>query len=455
MELTDLSIMLVDKGTAFAERLIRVFGDVEGLDVCRESSFDHALERFDHGDYELLLVTAGAFQGGELGGAELVEVIAAKSPNTRVVILAEPREIQIAKAALHDASCLYAAMPVSDRELRLLIEKALEGRSNNAGRPGPRRPKRAGKTAALIGRSKPMREVLRQIRQAAATHIPVLLLGETGTGKDLVAQIIHDTSARREGPFVPVNLGAIPADLVASELFGHDKGAFTGATERYIGKFEQAKNGTIFLDEIDTVDEKVQISLLRVIEEEKFQPLGGQRTIPNNARIIAASNKNLLDAVQRGAFREDLYYRLDVFRMVLPPLRNRQGDIPLLISEFIQRYNREFRKRISGLAPECISRFESYSWPGNIRELKNICQRLVIVCPGEVILPEHLPARLQPDHAQRPKVTFELGTSLAEIEREMLVRALAAAKNNRTRAAEMLGISRRALYNKLRKHGLQ
>jgi len=307
----------------------------------------------------------------------------------------------------------------------------------------------------LHGRSERMQMVYRQIRQAAETDIPVLLTGETGTGKDLAAQAIHAKSARSQKPYVPVNLGALPPELIASELFGHEKGAFTGAVEQRKGQFELAHGGTVLLDEIGTIDEKIQVSLLRLIEQKKFHRLGGRKTIATDVRPIAASNEDLRDAVERGTFREDLYYRLDVFHIVMPPLRERQGDIPLLIEEFLRRYNEKFQKRILGIAPACISLLESYDWPGNVRELKNVIQRAVLVCTGEVLLPRHLPPRFRPDRPVRPKVSFKVGTPLDEVEREMVVRALAQAKNNRTRAAELLGISRRALYNKMRKHGIK
>ncbi|NOZ23330.1 MAG: sigma-54-dependent Fis family transcriptional regulator [Planctomycetes bacterium] len=454
MTADDLSIILIDRDADLAARLVRVFSDIGGLDVCRESTLDHALERFEHGDYDILLIASSAFQGGQLTSAELLEVIAAISPTTQVLFLAESRDIQAATDAPHTRNCHYIELPVSDEDLRARIETIAHSISD---RPQRRRPhsERPVRPEPLIGRSQPMRELRRQIRQATATDIPVLLLGDTGTGKDLVAEIIHYHSQRGKGPYVPVNLGAIPPDLVASELFGHEKGAFTSATSKHIGRFEQANGGTIFLDEIDTVDEKVQISLLRIIEEQEFERLGGQNTIRSNARIIVASNRDLSQAVERATFREDLFYRLDVFRILIAPLRQRRDDIPLLIDAFVKHYNRTLGKNISGIAPEAIGLLQSYDWPGNVRELKNVCHRAVLVCEGEVVHPEHLPPRFRPQHAKRPQVVFELGTPLSEIEREMIVRALAATKNNRTQAAKLLGISRRALYNKLRRYGIK
>lgn len=454
MKSEPIKIIVVSRNAELVQRLKGLFPE-EWIHVIRESNIDRVLERFEWESYDVLIITSVAFKAGEINGIELLEVIAAKSPTTQVLFLVESRDIQIAMSALKAGMYQYAKLPIGDEELRLLIKTAIEERSRYGTNLLLEADKRKVQFEKLIGRSPSMQSVYRQIRQAAATDIHVLLEGETGTGKDLAAQAIHQQSVRKEGPYIPVNLGATPAELVASELFGHEKGAFTGAAERRKGIFEQARNGTVFLDEIGTIEEKVQVSLLRLIEQKKFHRLGSRRSISSNVRLIAASNQDLADAVQRGRFREDLYYRLDVFRMVMPPLKERQGDVPLLIDEFLKRYNHRFQKNILGIGPECVSLLESYDWPGNVRELKNVIQRAVLVCTGEVILPQHLPPRFRPDRPVRPKVAFEIGTPLDEVEREMVIRALAATKNNRKRAAELLGISRRALYNKLRKHGIQ
>jgi transcriptional regulator with PAS, ATPase and Fis domain len=210
----------------------------------------------------------------------------------------------------------------------------------------------------------------------------------------------------------------------------------------------------VFLDEISCVDEKVQVSLLRLLEQKAFHRLGGKKTIRPDVRLIAATNEDLRTAVERGDFREDLFYRLDVFHILVPSLRDRQGDIPFLIDEFVRRYNKEFQKSIRGISPEGVALLETYDWPGNVRELKNVIQRAVLVATGDVLLPEHLPPRFRPDRPRRTQVTFPIGTPLVEVEREMVLGALQAAKDNRTKAADLLGITRRALYNKLKKHGI-
>ena len=309
----------------------------------------------------------------------------------------------------------------------------------------------------IIGDSPAMHKVFNQIKQAAVTEIPIMLIGETGTGKDLVAQAIHNYSPRKDQSYIPVNLGAIPTQLVASELFGHEKGAFTGALRTHEGKFEQADKGTIFLDEIDAIDEKVQVSLLRLIEHKKFQRLGGTNSIAVDVRMIVATNADIDDLVNDNNFREDLFYRMDVFRITLPPLRARKTDLSLLCDAFLQNFNKSFDKNISGISPSCMDVFYNYEWPGNIRELKNVVQRAVLLCNGEQIQTEHLPARFKntESEASGPELTFTIGTPLDTVEKEMILAVLNATANNRTEAARLLGISRRALYNRLSRHNIK
>ncbi len=450
----NIKIIAVDKSFDLSNRLKSIF-EVSNVEIFREPSLDRVLERFERESFDVLIVTTSAFKAGQVDGIELLEVIAYNSPMTQVLFLAETRDIRTAMSALKAGSYQYAMLPIPDEELRLLIETSIEKRPVYGANLLLESKKGEVGFEKLIGRSALMQNVYQQIRQAASTDIPVLLLGETGTGKDFAAQAIHQQSSRDKEPFVVVNLGALPTELVASELFGHEKGSFTGASQQHPGKFEQADKGDIFLDEIDSIDEKVQVGLLRLIEQKTFHRIGGRKAISSSARIIAATNQNLLESVQKGTFREDLYYRLDVLRIVMPLLRERGGDISLLIDEFLKRYNLDFQKNILGISPECIGLLETYDWPGNVRELKNVIQRAVLICNGEVLLPKHLPPRFRSERPSYPVVTFEIGTPLHQVEREMIVRALAASKNNRKRTADLLGISRRALYNKLAKHDIE
>lgn len=316
-------------------------------------------------------------------------------------------------------------------------------------------PSNIPKIGPFTGCSRKMRQIYKQIKKAATVEIPILLQGETGTGKDLAAQAIHRMSAHHEGPYIPISLSALPSEMVASELFGHEKGAFTGAIAQHKGKFEQARNGTVFLDEIESIDEEVQVSLLRLIEEKRFYRLGGKRQISTNARLTLASNENLEQLVQQGTFRKDLFYRLEVFPIYLPALRKHREDIPLLITEFVARYNRWLKKQITRINQECLHMLQSYEWPGNVRELKNVIHRAVLLCDGEELRSDHLPARLRAERSAVPMLSFHIGTPLEDIERTVIIKTLELANNNRTEAAKLLGISRRALYNRLRKYQIE
>jgi DNA-binding NtrC family response regulator len=282
----------------------------------------------------------------------------------------------------------------------------------------------------------------------------VLISGESGTGKDLVAQVIHRMSSRRAGPFYPVNMGAIPRELIASTLFGHEKGAFTGASQQKKGMFETASGGTLFLDEISTMDEMTQISLLRVLETQKFQRVGGSAVLDADVRLLAATNVDLREAVKEGAFREDLWHRLNVFRVNLPPLRKRGKDILLLAREFIDRYAREFDKRIERIDPEAERLLLSYLWPGNVRELENVVMRAVLIASGNVLTPDLLKSEVQTALPVQERVTLEVGMTLEEAERELIAKTLNLVSGNKGEAAKMLGISRKGIYNKIKKYGL-
>jgi transcriptional regulator with PAS, ATPase and Fis domain len=309
----------------------------------------------------------------------------------------------------------------------------------------------------IVGSCDLMQIVYKRIQEAAAADVTVLITGETGTGKDLVAAAIHRHSLRQDKPYLAVNTGAMAPELIASELFGNEKGAFTGATTAKPGHFEQAHEGTIFLDEISTMDAKTQVSLLRLLETQAFRRLGGRKTIKVDVRLIAATNEDLGEVVARGTFREDLFYRFDVFRIGLPPLRERQGDILLMAHEFIAQFNVTYNKTVEEIAPETAHVLERYPWPGNVRELKNAIQRAVLIARGRVLTTDLLPDRIRgwdgsPSAAPLPP--FQPGMTLSAVEREHIANTLALTGGNKKRTAEVLGISRRALYNKLERYQL-
>jgi len=306
----------------------------------------------------------------------------------------------------------------------------------------------------MVGTSNAMKEVYRLIEQVADSNATVLIRGESGTGKDLVAHAIHYNSPRAGKPFVKVNCIALPGTLLESELFGHEKGAFTGATERKLGRFEIAHGGTIFLDEIGDFPLDLQVKLLRVIQFKEFERLGSHETIKTNVRIIVATNKNLEEQIEQKLFREDLYYRINVFPIYLPPLRERKDDVMLLADYFLEKYARENNKAISRISTPAIDLLTSYHWPGNIRELENCIERAVLLCDGDVIRSEHLPPSLQKINQSESVARRSLTEIIANTEKELIVDALKKSGGRQRKAAKELGITERMLGYKIRKYGI-
>ena len=385
-----LKIICVDEGRDLARQVMNSF-DKTDIELAYERSIDEVVDRFERETFDLMLFSSSVAQRQPDDALEILELISAKCPGTQILFFAHPGRLKMAHQALRAGAFHYSRLPVSDQELKLLIETAVEKRPQVGLNLLLRSEVEKTTFESMVGRSTAMQQVYRQIRQAAATDIAVLLSGETGTGKELAAKAIHELSSRSQGPCIPVHIGSLPADLVASELFGHEPGAFTGALGGRKGCFEEADGGTVFLDEIATIDEKMQVSLLRLLETSKFSPIGGNECRAVDARVIAASNADLQEEVRLGRFREDLYYRLDVLHITLPPLRERYGDIHLLVDHFIQEACDSFHKRIRGVAPDFISCLEAYPWPGNVRELKNVIQRAVVTCPGTFLKPPSFP----------------------------------------------------------------
>jgi Nif-specific regulatory protein len=306
----------------------------------------------------------------------------------------------------------------------------------------------------LIGNSGPMRQVYEQIAQVAPTNTTVLIRGESGTGKEMIAHAIHYNSPRAKKPFIKVSCAALPESLIESELFGYEKGAFTGATARKKGRFEMAEGGSLFLDEIGELSQATQIKLLRVLQEREYERLGGTETIKANVRLIAATNKDLEMAMREGAFREDLYYRLNVFAIYLPPLRERRPDILALAEHFVDKYAREHHKRIKRISTPAIDMLSSYHWPGNVRELENCIERTLLVCEGNVIHGHHLPPTLQTAAASDTVTRLSLSTAIEAYERDLIQDALKTARGNRARAAKLLDTTERILGYKVKKYDI-
>jgi DNA-binding NtrC family response regulator len=314
--------------------------------------------------------------------------------------------------------------------------------------------KQMGALGGLIGNSQPMRVVFKQIEQVAPTHATVMITGESGTGKERVARAIHDLSPRRMFPFVAINCAAIPAALWESEVLGHEKGSFTGASSKREGCLVLAHRGTLFLDEVAEMSLDNQTKFLRVLEDQRFRRLGGTEEIQVNVRFIAATNINLQEAVQTGKFREDLYYRLNIFTISLPPLRDRKEDIPLLAQTFLEEFSEKHKKAVRALAPSVQKALCAYIWSGNIRELRNVIERAVIVCQTDRLAISDLPKQLSQQAPSSPTIEIPLGIPLAEAEKELLLKTLTLTGGNKREAAKMLGISLKTFYNKLERYGL-
>lgn len=448
-----IKIICVDKGRALGHQVMNLFGE-DKITLAYERSLDEVVDRFEREPFDLMLFSSSIAYTEPDNAIEILDLISLKCPGTQILFFTYPGRLKIAHKALRTGVFHYSLLPISDEELKLLIETAIETKPQVGLNLMLRSEVEKTTFERMIGRSSAMHQVYRQIRQAAATDIPVLLSGETGTGKELAARAIHELSARSHAPYITVHIGSLPSGLVASELFGHERGAFTSATGRHKGCFETADGGTVFLDELATIDEKMQISLLRVLESCEFSRIGSQESVSVDVRVIAASNADLADEIRRGNFREDLYYRLDVLHITMPALRERHGDINLLVDHFIKASCDDFQKVIRGISSDFISCLEAYPWPGNVRELKNIIQRAVISCNGDILSCDQLPRRISHFRNDDITMTIRVGTSLEKVEKELIARTLEHSGQNRTRTSEILGISRRSLYNKIQRYGL-
>ena len=390
-----------------------------------------------------------------LDGLELLKAIAAHSEDITVLILTAQGTVETAVEAIRVGAYDYLTKPVDPQRLKILLDKVLERQETQREVKVLRRQLREhGAFGSLIGSSPAMRRVYTIIEQAAPTSASVLISGESGTGKELVALTIHQLSPRAAFPYVPINCAAIPETLLESELFGHEKGSFTGALERRAGCFELADRGTIFLDEVAEMTSATQAKLLRVLQERRFRKIGARQEQTVDVRIVAATNMDPVEAVKKGKLRDDLYYRLNVFALTLPPLRERREDIPLLIQSFLTEFNSRLGKSVVAVEPEALKTFSNYSWPGNVRELRNVIERATILTKDEFIEAKHLPAAiLETGRVASTQRTIALapGTTVEEAERQLIVLTLEHTRHNKTRAADILGISLKTLHNKLNK----
>jgi DNA-binding NtrC family response regulator len=402
------------------------------------------------------IVLSDVSLGAGLGGLDLLKLWKKQQPEGQFILLTGQSRLPDAVAAIKAGAFDYLAKPVALELVPGLIERAI----NAAGRdPAEKAETRVGRELGLgliVGRSAPMKQVFSRIERAAQTDSTVLILGENGTGKDMVAQALHQNSRRRMGPFVAVNVAAVPATLVESELFGHVRGAFTGATDRRIGRFEQADGGTLFIDEIGDFELSLQPKLLRALETLTITPVGGHEEKRVDVRVIAATSRNLVQMVREGKFREDLYYRLNVVQIAIPPLRQRPEDISFLVEHFMKRMERERRGPARKLSPELMRRLLAHHWPGNVRELRNTLESMMVLAEGDSLteadLPDYIAAEGKPAGANGDG---DDDVTMDGIEHRAIVKALAEAGGNRTHAAQKLGISLRTLQRKIRLYALE
>jgi DNA-binding NtrC family response regulator len=386
-----------------------------------------------------------------MGGRELLRSLRDQLSDIAFILLTAQGTVESAVEAIKDGAYDYLSKPVDPQRLKILLEKSMERQATlREVRTLRRQLREHGSFGRIIGNSPGIRGVYRVIEQAAPTQASVLISGESGTGKELIAQTIHELSPRSSFPFVAINCAAIPETLLESEIFGHEKGAFTGAHDRRTGVFELAHRGTLFLDEIAEMQPATQVKLLRVLQERTFRRLGGRQEQTVDVRVIAATNVNPLEASRSGKLREDLFYRLNVFNIDLPPLRDRREDIPLLVQAFITEFNKMNNKGIRAVDQDTLYVLEHYPWPGNIRELRNVIERATILAEGDFIEMRHMPPTLVAKGEESlPTLTIAPGTTVDEAERKLILLTLEHCRNNKTRAAEVLGISLKTLHNKL------
>jgi two-component system response regulator HydG len=430
--------------------MLRAHLEREGFDVVEASDGQDAIAKVAERIVDLVLMD---IRMPVIDGMEALAKIKKLNPAVPVIIMTAYGSIGSAVEALKSGAEDYLSKPLDMDELIFKVNKALRYRQLEE--ENVLQKERLGMRfdfSRIIGTSPAIKELFETLSMVAPTEATILLLGESGTGKELVANAIHQNSPRREKPYVKVNCAALPETLLESELFGHEKGAFTGATGKKKGRFELADGGTIFLDEIGEMSLSTQTKILRVLQEREFEPVGGTKTIKVDVRIIAATNKQLEQEVSKGRFREDLYYRINVVPITIPPLRERSEDIPLLAGHFLRIYSEKNKRAIRGFEPGVMQAFMQHSWPGNVRELENIVERMVIMSRGDTVGLNDLPPALASHQQEEGRTPSP--TSLRDVERETIVKTLRQTGGNRTKTAAILGITRKTLQNKIKEYAI-
>ena len=442
------SILVVDDELSVRDSLSSWFRK-DGFRVKAAANAVEALQAIEEQRYDVAIVD---IKMPGMDGIELLEHVQRLAPETVVIMLTAFASVESAVRSLKLGAFDYVTKPVDPDELSHLVRRALEQRRLEQENVQLKETiEELQGVDTIVGDSPQMKKVLELIHHVAKTDATVLIRGESGTGKELIALAIHANSQRRYAPMVPVNCGALAEGLLESELFGHEKGAFTGAQFRRKGKLEMADGGTLFLDEVGTIAPKTQVDLLRVLESKEFTRLGGNQSVKVDFRVICATNEDLEDAVRAGRFRQDLYYRLNVFVLQCPPLRERRGDIPLLARHFLRKFALQMGKPMTDISPAALARLEAYDWPGNVRELANAIERAMVVGRPPVLHSDDLPFVAK----DTTEPSLPIGDSLADMERAHIARVLDRSGWNISRAAEILGIDRTTLYAKIKRYELQ
>ncbi|MBM4065434.1 MAG: sigma-54-dependent Fis family transcriptional regulator [Planctomycetes bacterium] len=440
-------LLLVDDDKNALDGLVKILTH-DGYPVSGVLSGYEALNLLSRKNFDII-VTDMKLPG--IGGLSLIHEIRKKEESVSIVVITAYSSVKTAVEAIKCGADDYLTKPINIEELRLVLEKIWERQRLIAqNRMLKEKLKDKYKSSGLVGNTPQMKQIFHMIADVAPSTASILILGETGTGKELVANAVHCQSDRACMPFVALHCAALSEGVLESELFGHEKGAFTGAVQARKGRFEMADGGTLFLDEVGEMSLKVQVKLLRVLEKGEFERVGGEKTLKVDVRLITATNRNLEKEVSEGRFREDLFYRLNVITIHLPSLRERKDDIPILSNFFVIKYTKKYKKEIKGFAPEAMEALCAYHWPGNVRELENVVERAIVLCKKNTISVEHLPGNVVPDKDDMSVIKIPVGISLKEAEKEIIQKTLQMTHGSKKEASKILGISNRKIEYKVK-----
>ncbi|HBG36229.1 MAG TPA: transcriptional regulator [Treponema sp.] len=439
------NILIIDDEKNIREGLAESM-ELEGYNPILAKDGKEGLERISRGDIDLVITD---LRMPLVSGEEVLEQVNAQSPGLPVIVLTGHGSIDSAVDAMRNGAYDFLTKPLNLDRLGLIVKRALQNRQLVLQHRELQHELESKQTfESIIGKSAEMQKIFDMVRRVADSKASVLITGESGVGKELIANALHNLSSRKDKPLIKVHCAALTESLLESELFGHEKGAFTGAISRKRGRFELAHGGSIFLDEIGEIDQNIQIKLLRVLQEKEFERVGGEETIQVDSRVIAATNKDLVEQIKKKQFREDLYYRLNVVHIHLPPLRERKDDIPLMVTQFLQEFAEENNKNIIGIDAKARRLLYSYDWPGNIRQLRNCIESAVVMSKGDTIQVEDLPPTIAESRGEN-SVHIPLGITMAEAEKVIILENLAFFKGNKSKTADSLGIGRKTIHRKL------